>query len=85
MGSRGSLTADDDPGTPSICHTEVDTHYYSPDTIQKEMRPMPLSFEFTLAQTIAEEQDKKQRFPIVTWCCSDLELLGNVHAFKTLF
>ena len=61
------MTADDGPGTPFvISHNEVDTHYYSPDTIQKEMRTMPLSFEFTLAQTIAEEQDRKQRFPVVT-------------------
>ena len=42
------------------------THYYSPDTIQKEIRAMPLPFKFTLAQTIAEEQDRKQRFPFVT-------------------
>ena len=60
------MTADDGPGTPSmICHSEVDTHYYSLGTIQKEMRAMTLSFEFTLAQTIAEEQDRK-RFPVVT-------------------
>ena len=26
----------DDPGTPSmICHNEVNTHYYSPDTIRQ--------------------------------------------------
>ena len=60
------MTADG-PGTPSmICHNEVDTHYHSPDTIQKETCAMPLSFEFTSAQTIAEEQDRKQRFPVVT-------------------
>ena len=30
------MTADG-PGTPSmICHNKVDTHYYSPETIQKE-------------------------------------------------
>ena len=35
------MTADDGPGTPSmICHNEIDTHYYSPDTIQKEMHAM---------------------------------------------
>ena len=57
--------SDDGPGTPSmICHNEVNTHYYSPDTIQKEMRAMPLSFEFTSAQTIAEEQDRKHDFQL---------------------
>ena len=70
IGSRGSMTADlsdDGPGTPFIiCHNEVDTHYYNPDTIQKETRAMLLSFEFTSAQTIAEEQDRKQRFPVGT-------------------
>ena len=59
--------SDDGPGTPfMICHNEVDTHYYSPDTIHKETRAMPLSFEFTSAQTTAQEQDRKQRFPVVT-------------------
>ena len=54
-------------GTPSmISHNEVDKHYYSPDTIQKEMRAMPLSFPFISAQTITEEQDSKQRLPVVT-------------------
>ena len=70
------LVSDDCPGTPSrICHNEVDTHYYSLDTIQKETRAMPLSLELNSAQTIAEEQDRKQQFPGVTWWCCDLELL----------
>ena len=78
------MISDDGPGTPfMVSHNKVDTHYYSPDTTQKEMRKMPLSFEFTSAQTIAEEQDRKQRFPVVTWC-SDLELLGNAHAIQNL-
>ena len=60
------MTADG-PVTPSMmCHKEVGTHYYIPDTMQKETRTVPLSFEFTSAQTIAEEQDRKQRFPVVT-------------------
>ena len=49
-----------------ISHNEVDTHYYSPDTIHKETRTMPLSFEFTSAQIIAEEQDGKQRLLVIT-------------------
>ena len=68
-----------------ISHNEVDTHYYSPGTVHKETRAMPLSFEFTSAQTIAEEQDSKHRLPVVTWRCIDLELLGYAHAFKTSF
>ena len=35
-----------------ISHNEVDKHYYSPDTIQKETPAMPLSFQFTSAQGI---------------------------------
>ena len=59
--SRASMTADDGPGTPSmICHNEVDTRYYSEDTIQKEIRAMTLLFEFTSAQTITEKEDRKQ-------------------------
>ena len=79
------MTADGADTHSMICHNEVDTHYYSPDTIQKETRAVPLSFEFTSAQTIAEEQDRKPWFPVVTWRCSDLVLLGNAHAFKTSF
>ena len=68
-----------------ISHNEVDKHYYSPDTLQKETPVMPLSFQFTSAQTITEEQDSKQRLPVVTWSCRDFEILGYVHAFKTSF
>ena len=68
-----------------ISHNEVDKHYYSPDTMQKEMPAMPLSFQFTSAQTITEERDSKQRLPVITWHCSDLEILGYAHALKTSF
>ena len=71
-------------GTPSmIFHNEVDTHTYSPDTIHKEPAARPLSFHFTSVQTITEENDSKQRLAFVTWRCSDLEVLGYAHAFKT--
>ena len=66
-----------------ISHNEVDTHTYSPDTIHKEPAARPLSFHFTSAQTITEENDSKRRLTFVTWHCSDLEVLGYVHAFKT--
>ena len=60
---KSAITADD-PGTPSmICHNEVDTHYYSPDTIQKETRAMPLSFEFTVkVKNTAALELKETRF-----------------------
>ena len=63
--------------------TTKTTHTYSPDTIHKEPAAMPLSFHFTSAQTITEENDSKQRLAFVTCHCSDLELLGYAHAFKT--
>ena len=66
-----------------ISHNEVDTHTHSPDTIHKEPTAMPLSFHFTSAQTITEENDSKQRLAFVTSHCRDLELLGYAHAFKT--
>ena len=54
-------------GTPSmISDNEVDKHCYSPDTIQKETPAMQLSFQLTSAQTITEEQDSKQRLPVIT-------------------
>ena len=49
------------------------------------MPAMPQSFQFTSAQTITEEQDSKQRLPLVTQGCSELEILGYAHAFITSF
>ena len=48
-----------------ISHNEVDTHYYHSATIHKETRAMTFSFQFTLAQTIVEEKDSKQRLQVV--------------------
>ena len=36
-------------------------------------------------KTITEERDSKQRLPVITWHCSDLEILGYAHALKTSF
>ena len=63
--------------------TTKSTHTYISDTIHKEPPVMPLSFHFTSAQMITEENDRKQRLAFVTWHCSDLELLGYVHVFNT--
>ena len=43
---------------------------------------MPLSFEFTSAQTIAEEQDSKHGLPVVTWRCIGLELFGYARSAR---